>query len=738
MQHAEGLLAEESKAQVTAETGSQDADPSKSPSCEQSPGAGEIHVSSIARECAVCGLAGLTVLCVHDDCERAVHSWCAEQQQLFNKSGLACPSHSETRRTDWKVQAAGRSQLVSGDPEAVREFRSQYSEFHLDHVSTGNVFWYVMCAQYFPGLEIARAPPHFHKHVGGYRPKDLLQWCQSKEGVWDLESCLNSTMADLARTQQHVFELLAQLAAAQKAEQHQFTQFPCSGRTTEDEWVLKDIKLVEFKGINKCYLKFFELKERVVQPEVQTISSRGLEAGDDFPCAICGDGDYEDDNLIVICEGCEQGVHIKCYGIPAVPEGAWLCDMCQVLGPQAVKLLPCALCPIKGGVLKRTVHVNDGSLDLSHYPVFDVTRQETPDNPKQVWVHIFCAIRVPKITITNSDQVDGIHLESIEQRRFKLTCEVCGSRTGACIKCAQKKCSAAFHPECGKTFFLFTGWKLGHALENQIYCNQHRTFRLRKLVEMKERCALNEIAAFFREWEKWLPKWRLQTSEQRMWTEEESALLEEKVKLFLSREYCGPKIPFTITLGMTGQDVMVQMPLVCNLMEAKVILQRGISIPGRSSEECAIYYEKSLYPVMKKQLEDSNKPVFVLQGHRKIDKKKPKKSVISKKIPVKKQIKRKQKSREKTPEKKRHVPLDPIVTTELFCVCRRPYVEQLPKREDEEEETYQIRLRDSSMIQCPHCQQWFHFGCVQYRGSAQDAEEEEAWMCPGCRPSQAV
>ena len=731
MQQTDLQTTEESKAEETGEAGSHSADQAESRDAEPTAEEKLIRVSSAARECMVCGVTGLTVLCEHEDCELAVHSWCAEQQQLSSKAEIVCPSHSNLRRVDWKVQAVGRSQAVSSDSETLRAFRTQYSEVHLGQVCTGTVFWYVLCSQYFPGLELARSPPNFRIHVGGSRPKDLLQWYGGKEGIWDLQDCLDSTLEELSHVQGSVNTLLEQLTTVQDAKLQPFANFNCSGRTTDDEWVFKDIKLVEFKQLTKCYLKYFECKERVVQPEV--VVSRRPDIDGDFPCSICGDGDYEDDDLIIICDGCELGVHIKCYGIPEVPEGTWLCDMCKYISPQAAKTLPCALCPVKGGVLKRTVHVNDGRLGLEHYSAFDGTQEESPLNPKQVWVHVFCALRVPRVTIANPNLVDGINLESVEQRLFRLKCEVCGGKGGACIKCAQKGCGAAFHAECGKTFFLFTGWKLSHSLENQIYCNQHRTFRLRKLIEIKERSAINEIAAFFREWDKWMPKWLLQTSSQRLWTEEESGLLEERIRLFLNESYCGPAIPFTITIQNTQKDVVVEMPLVCNLMEAKAVMQRAISIPGRSPEECAKYYEKFLYPLMKKRLEDLGRPVLVLQAH-----KNPSSKRNARKPPAKQTTpsKRSHSSKVKRPEKRRE--LQPVVTEELFCLCKQPYVELLPQGVSENEERYQEKLRDLSMIQCLQCQQWFHLGCVQYPGSASDAEGDEAWLCPGCRPSQTV
>ena len=77
-------------------------------------------------------------------------------------------------------------------------------------------------------------------------------------------------------------------------------------------------------------------------------------AQEDACCAICGVGDYEDDDQIVFCEQCRMPVHQSCFGLETIPEIDWLCNNCITFGFQKGLMVKCLLCPKRGGAMKPT------------------------------------------------------------------------------------------------------------------------------------------------------------------------------------------------------------------------------------------------------------------------------------------------------------------------------------------------------------------------------------------------
>ena len=50
--------------------------------------------------------------------------------------------------------------------------------------------------------------------------------------------------------------------------------------------------------------------------------------GEDVACLVCGRKDSVAPNMIVLCDGCPCGAHVKCLGLRTVPKGDWFCRAC--------------------------------------------------------------------------------------------------------------------------------------------------------------------------------------------------------------------------------------------------------------------------------------------------------------------------------------------------------------------------------------------------------------------------
>ena len=48
---------------------------------------------------------------------------------------------------------------------------------------------------------------------------------------------------------------------------------------------------------------------------------------DNAVCLLCGDGGNE--QVLLLCDGCDKGFHTYCMNLPAIPVGAWYCPGCR-------------------------------------------------------------------------------------------------------------------------------------------------------------------------------------------------------------------------------------------------------------------------------------------------------------------------------------------------------------------------------------------------------------------------
>ncbi|KAG8744989.1 nuA3 HAT complex component nto1 [Ceratobasidium sp. 414] len=196
--------------------------------------------------------------------------------------------------------------------------------------------------------------------------------------------------------------------------------------------------------IDRLEKEWFDLMKRMPKPD-QALPS------EDSTCAVCDDGEGENSNAIVFCDGCNLAVHQDCYGVPYIPEGQWLCRKCTVAPESRVE---CILCPNEGGAFKQT---STGK-----------------------WAHLLCAIWVPECILGNPTFMEPIeNSDKIPKQRWKLVCSICKVKQGACIQCNKNTCVTAFHVSCARRQKLLSPMKSHGEGELQAFCEKHLPAEMR-------------------------------------------------------------------------------------------------------------------------------------------------------------------------------------------------------------------------------------------------------------------
>ncbi|KAJ4326345.1 hypothetical protein N0V94_000020 [Neodidymelliopsis sp. IMI 364377] len=199
----------------------------------------------------------------------------------------------------------------------------------------------------------------------------------------------------------------------------------------------------------------------------------------DTKCAICDDGDCENTNAIVFCDGCDLAVHQECYGVPFIPEGQWLCRRCQLVGRGTpVSELPgCIFCPNVDGAFKQTTAMK--------------------------WAHLLCAMWIPEVSLGNATFQEPVQdVEKVPKTRWKLSCYICKQKMGACIQCGHKSCFEAFHVTCARKARLCLRMKSSQSsnpLDSTVlkaYCDRHTPSDWRRENDVEG--AIADTKAFYR------------------------------------------------------------------------------------------------------------------------------------------------------------------------------------------------------------------------------------------------
>ncbi|TPX34554.1 hypothetical protein SmJEL517_g02794 [Synchytrium microbalum] len=218
--------------------------------------------------------------------------------------------------------------------------------------------------------------------------------------------------------------------------------------------------------------EWFDLTKDLVK-EIKT----EMEYPEDITCAVCDDGEAENSNAIVFCDGCNLAVHQDCYGIPFIPEGQYLCRKCMISPETPVS---CVFCPNEGGAFKQTV--------------------------TNRWAHVLCSLFIPEVGFRNPTYMEPVdNIDKIPKSRWKLTCYICKRKKGACIQCASKNCYIAYHVTCAQKAKLYMKMKSHNPTYDdnltKTFCDKHTPREHRdefdieaRITQIQEELAMDEAA----------------------------------------------------------------------------------------------------------------------------------------------------------------------------------------------------------------------------------------------------
>jgi PHD-zinc-finger like domain/PHD-finger len=673
------------------------------------------HLQCIEQKtCIFCGNSSMCVKCEHKDCTRTFHHHCFSKYfpQKQNDHSFLCDLHTKAKgkRKEYNKVWATRqiANRAAENLDAIKKIKETQGDNKAFSICTGQVFWYIIGSQYFSNF------------IKLTKPDIQLNYLIDYQDTWesDIDDYINNLSTQYHETQQNNVNLIKDVAQYKSLRPETLKDYK------EEDIILSETRNLLLREGFEEYLKYFESKAKEEtdasgSTEKRISSLREVPKNEeDFVCSICGDGDYEDDDLIVICSKCEMGAHMKCYGIPVVPDTDWYCHGCSGTDTKEERLsLRCALCPIKGGCIKPTIHTTRDNLSFPNYP---------EGKNELVWCHVFCAVHVDLGVFGNKENLTEINLKNIDPKRFTLKCQVCKTKDGACLQCQHGRCQASFHPECGKDYFTNTRDKTGYD-EVSIYCPLHKPLKLRRVLEGKEKKCVEDIISFSKAFLKYerkiknyspLVPFRQTTLNEKPFTYNEKTkfifALEKEIKN-VSNVY-NTEFSWIIKLKSASlrNNIEVVKPQYYNILDPQAILNNKITIPGRKAAECHKLYLNYLHGLLKQELALMN-----LNS-----------STYFPRLKNKTKKKERVKNQEKYIQTYIDVPvLNDVATTEVYCICKKPFIEKSSKKPWESEFDYAIREIENKMVYCENCTEWYHYKCIGFKS---DSEVPENYFCAKC------
>lgn len=226
-------------------------------------------------------------------------------------------------------------------------------------------------------------------------------------------------------------------------------------------------------------MQWLERKAFVAHQKNEMFSTRHAVQYDDTPCAVCREKESDDVNQIVICDGCEMAVHQNCYGVRAIPDGAWLCDVCsRNLDPAKVI---CDLCGGTGGAFKPLEKPTASSalkaIRFAPNAILNPDKRREP--PPSGFGHVQCALWLPHTSFASKDCFGSIIVRfGAKSAQTAHPCLYCSRSRGSTIKCAHPTCNTTFHVLCAqKRCCVLIKNSLGRHIA---YCEEHTPDKYRE------------------------------------------------------------------------------------------------------------------------------------------------------------------------------------------------------------------------------------------------------------------
>ena len=541
------------------------------------------------KRCIYCGSNGLNFLCQELQCLNVFHLFCHQRySKKLNLEELKCPTHTTVKKDKREGKEVQKEKIsnflevfrkianaIQGDEEKLKDYIEQRGDIKASNGSHGQIFWGLISSQYFSHQRLYQFPTLYSKALNISKRKHEKCWVASTVKT------LSKEYKNWKSRNSKLFKEYFPGKIFLKTEKCKYT---------EKELLTADCRSGILKKTSKDFIQFMEKNLKPEQPD----------EGDDI-CDICLEYDYEDDDLILKCQSCLIKVHMQCYGITS-NEKEWTCKKCKTRSSDSnEKSNYCALCPVRGGVLKPTV---------SHYSQnFSYLEHLNFTKPDVMWVHVFCATHIEGCCIKNKIEIDNIDLGAIDKKKFLEICAVCGTSNGACIKCLSSKCRTFFHPMCIRSDFLYTRNHSGFDTVGP-YCTQHRTSRLRKSIELRESQLYSDFLTFIKTYEK-IEKVCVKRTADSDFSYDEKFQVFELVDKFLSKT----KSKFEIVFKCNRNDKSLR-----GVIEGSVEASTYIEPAHMDDEEFHTlrhepfdvqdYYSKNIFDIMKQEVKILKLPLI--------------------------------------------------------------------------------------------------------------------------------